>query len=120
MIGLLLLFLWEKDAFVLCRIFEKSGSGPKNGEKYGAPFIEEEWDVDDVVVVPVPVADEPMVEVSSGEIDAVFETDDLEKVRVLFLIINDRCHHGHVIPADMYIVDIQGFAFPQGSSLLCQ
>ncbi|RZC70564.1 hypothetical protein C5167_033677 [Papaver somniferum] len=33
-----------KDAFVLCRIFQKSGTGPKNGEQYGAPFIEEEWD----------------------------------------------------------------------------
>ncbi|MCL7028522.1 hypothetical protein MKW94_025777 [Papaver nudicaule] len=35
-----------KDAFVLCRIFQKSGTGPKNGEQYGAPFIEEEWDED--------------------------------------------------------------------------
>ncbi|KAI3933360.1 hypothetical protein MKW98_006719 [Papaver atlanticum] len=39
-----------KDAFVLCRIFQKSGTGPKNGEQYGAPFIEEEWDED--VTVP--------------------------------------------------------------------
>ncbi|GAU16985.1 hypothetical protein TSUD_37430 [Trifolium subterraneum] len=33
-----------QDAYVLCRIFEKSGSGPKNGEKYGAPFVEAEWE----------------------------------------------------------------------------
>eukprot|EP00262_Sarcandra_glabra_P021098 TRINITY_DN8716_c0_g1_i1.p1 TRINITY_DN8716_c0_g1~~TRINITY_DN8716_c0_g1_i1.p1 ORF type:complete len:598 (+),score=114.19 TRINITY_DN8716_c0_g1_i1:242-2035(+) len=39
-----------QDAFVLCRIFQKSGPGPKNGEMYGAPFIEEEWDED--VLVP--------------------------------------------------------------------
>ncbi|XP_077253192.1 NAC domain-containing protein 78-like isoform X2 [Tasmannia lanceolata] len=39
-----------QDAFVLCRIFQKSGSGPKNGEQYGAPFVEEEWD--DEVLVP--------------------------------------------------------------------
>ncbi|GMH07698.1 hypothetical protein Nepgr_009538 [Nepenthes gracilis] len=32
------------DAYTLCKVFEKSGSGPKNGEEYGAPFIEEEWD----------------------------------------------------------------------------
>jgi hypothetical protein len=38
------LVLVEKDAYVLCRIFEKSGSGPKNGEKYGAPFVEAEWE----------------------------------------------------------------------------
>ncbi|KAK4435864.1 NAC domain-containing protein 53 [Sesamum alatum] len=37
----------EKDAFVLCRVFQKSGSGPKNGEQYGAPFVEEDWDEDD-------------------------------------------------------------------------
>ncbi|XP_020275785.1 NAC domain-containing protein 78-like [Asparagus officinalis] len=29
--------------FVVCRIFQKSGSGPQNGAQYGAPFIEEEW-----------------------------------------------------------------------------
>lgn len=34
----------QQDAFVLCRVFRKSGAGPKNGEKYGAPFVEEEWD----------------------------------------------------------------------------
>lgn len=36
-----------KDAYVLCRIFQKSGSGPKNGEQYGAPFVEEEWEEED-------------------------------------------------------------------------
>ncbi|KAL4183880.1 hypothetical protein AMTRI_Chr11g157280 [Amborella trichopoda] len=34
----------SQDAFVLCRLFKKSGSGPKNGAQYGAPFKEEEWD----------------------------------------------------------------------------
>ncbi|KAJ4979528.1 hypothetical protein NE237_010308 [Protea cynaroides] len=33
-----------QDAYVLCRIFQKSGAGPKNGEQYGAPFNEDEWD----------------------------------------------------------------------------
>ncbi|GAV64750.1 NAM domain-containing protein [Cephalotus follicularis] len=33
-----------QDAYVLCRVFQKSGTGPKNGEQYGAPFIEEEWE----------------------------------------------------------------------------
>lgn len=46
------LFWVEKDAFVLCRIFQKSGTGPKNGEQYGAPFVEEEWDDDEEVMVP--------------------------------------------------------------------
>ncbi|BAT94607.1 NAC domain-containing protein [Vigna angularis] len=35
------------DVYVVCRIFEKSGAGPKNGAKYGAPLDEKEWDVDE-------------------------------------------------------------------------
>jgi hypothetical protein len=26
------------------KLFKKSGSGPKNGEQYGAPFREEDWE----------------------------------------------------------------------------
>ncbi|XP_047943515.1 NAC domain containing protein 50-like [Salvia hispanica] len=40
-----------QDAFVLCKIFHKSGAGPPNGDRY-APFIEEEWDEDAPLVVP--------------------------------------------------------------------
>ncbi|KAF6167703.1 hypothetical protein GIB67_017198 [Kingdonia uniflora] len=40
----------SQDAFVLCRIFHKSGSGPRNGDQYGAPLVEEEWEDDDVLV----------------------------------------------------------------------
>ncbi|KAL6844269.1 hypothetical protein ACP4OV_025942 [Aristida adscensionis] len=32
------------DACVLCKIFQKSGPGPKIGAQYGAPFNEEDWD----------------------------------------------------------------------------
>ncbi|CAH8389473.1 unnamed protein product [Eruca vesicaria subsp. sativa] len=39
----------QKDAYVLCKIFQKSGSGPKNGEQYGAPFVEEEWEEEDAM-----------------------------------------------------------------------
>lgn len=35
------------DAFVLCKIFKKGGWGPRNGEQYGAPYNEEEWDQSD-------------------------------------------------------------------------
>ncbi|XP_074567890.1 uncharacterized protein LOC141824488 isoform X2 [Curcuma longa] len=35
-----------QDAYVLCKIFQKSGSGPKIGEQYGAPFNEEDYDDD--------------------------------------------------------------------------
>ncbi|KAJ3678061.1 hypothetical protein LUZ60_001864 [Juncus effusus] len=34
----------QQDAYVLCKIFKKSGLGPKIGAQYGAPFNEEEWE----------------------------------------------------------------------------
>ncbi|KAL1294996.1 hypothetical protein HN51_055834 [Arachis hypogaea] len=68
---------YQLDAFVLCRIFEKSGMGPKNGEKYGAPFREEDWVEDGDLLEPI--ADEPVVELSVDQSDAFLETDDLEK-----------------------------------------
>ncbi|XP_071732950.1 NAC domain containing protein 50-like [Rutidosis leptorrhynchoides] len=42
----------SQDSFVLCRIFQKSGLGPPNGDRY-APFLEEEW-TDDAAVMVVP------------------------------------------------------------------
>lgn len=67
----------EKGAYVLCRIFQKSGTGPKNGEQYGAPFIEEEWEDDESTWIPgeeVPV-DEVLVSnaayVEPNELDQV-------------------------------------------------
>ncbi|KAL9248197.1 hypothetical protein vseg_021549 [Gypsophila vaccaria] len=35
-----------QDSHVICKLFEKSGRGPKNGENYGGSFVEEEWDND--------------------------------------------------------------------------
>ncbi|KAJ4793977.1 NAC domain-containing protein 17 [Rhynchospora pubera] len=32
------------DSYALYKVFKKSGAGPKNGEQYGAPFREEEWE----------------------------------------------------------------------------
>lgn len=29
---------------MLCKVFKKSGPGPKNGAQYGAPFKEEDWE----------------------------------------------------------------------------
>lgn len=67
-----------QDAFVLCRIFQKSGTGPKNGEQYGAPFVEEEWD-DDEVVAQIP-GEEMVVadEVALGD-DAYMDANDLDQ-----------------------------------------
>lgn len=36
---------------MLCRIFLKSGLGPPSGNRY-APFLEEEWDEEAVIVIP--------------------------------------------------------------------
>ncbi|KAJ3707773.1 hypothetical protein LUZ61_011478 [Rhynchospora tenuis] len=36
-----------QDAFVICKIFKKSGVGPKIGEQYGAPFNEDDWENDE-------------------------------------------------------------------------
>ncbi|WOL12386.1 NAC domain-containing protein [Canna indica] len=37
-----------QDYYALYKVFRKSGPGPKNGEQYGAPFREEEWDEEEV------------------------------------------------------------------------
>ncbi|KAL3523519.1 hypothetical protein ACH5RR_016353 [Cinchona calisaya] len=65
-----------QDAFVLCRVFQKSGSGPKNGEQYGAPFVEEEWEEDELEMVPEEEAAEE-VEVDD---DAYLDGLDLEQI----------------------------------------
>lgn len=67
-----------KDAFVLCRVFEKSGSGPKNGEQYGAPFLEEEWEDDDEMTV-LPEQKVLADEVVIGD-DAQSDKNDLHQV----------------------------------------
>lgn len=38
---------YSQGAYAICKIFKKSGPGPKNGEQYGAPFYEEEWEDDE-------------------------------------------------------------------------
>ncbi|CAL5343284.1 unnamed protein product [Camellia sinensis] len=65
-----------QDSFVLCRIFQKSGSGPKNGEQYGAPFIEEEWEDDELVMIP---GEEAADEVAVHD-DAYRDGIDLEQI----------------------------------------
>lgn len=49
----------KKDSFVLCRIFQKSGLGPPNGDRY-APFLEEEWNDDTALMVPGGEADDDL------------------------------------------------------------
>lgn len=74
--------LGRQDAFVLCRIFHKSGSGPKNGEKYGAPLIEEEWDEEESIFVP---KQEDFTEELPVDMDSFLDANDLEQVYTLFV-----------------------------------
>lgn len=44
-----------QDSYVILKLFEKSGAGPKNGEQHGAPFREEDWSEntnEDVLTLP--------------------------------------------------------------------
>jgi len=60
---------FSKDAYVLCKIFKKSGLGPRIGEQYGAPFDENEWENFDVgtsvfAFAPSSAVEDPQVESS--------------------------------------------------------
>lgn len=35
-----------QEYYALYKVYKKSGPGPKNGEQYGAPFREEDWNHD--------------------------------------------------------------------------
>lgn len=77
------MFARKKDAFVLCRIFQKSGLGPPNGDRY-APFIEEEWDDDTALMVPGGEAED---DVGNGD-EAQVEGHDLDQVHILGDLFN--------------------------------
>lgn len=64
---------------MLCRIFQKSGLGPPNGDRY-APFIEEEWDDDAALVIPGGEAED---DTTNGD-DAHVEGNELDQVCYLF------------------------------------
>lgn len=66
---------------MLCRVFQKSGTGPKNGEQYGAPFIEEEWEDDDVAAF-LPCEEAAVNDVVVGDGECV-EAIELDQVCVL-------------------------------------
>ncbi|XP_057418616.1 NAC domain-containing protein 82-like isoform X2 [Lotus japonicus] len=38
-----------QDSYVICRVFQKEGPGPRNGAQYGKPFNEEDWDEDEEI-----------------------------------------------------------------------
>lgn len=80
------------DAYVLCRIFQKSGTGPKNGEQYGAPFLEEEWEEDEMTFVP---GQDAFSEGLAVDDDVYVDIDELDEVcvasRSYLLILEIMC-----------------------------
>uniref|UniRef100_A0A0D9VMU5 NAC domain-containing protein n=1 Tax=Leersia perrieri TaxID=77586 RepID=A0A0D9VMU5_9ORYZ len=61
-----------QDLHVVCRIFQKMGSGPQNGAQYGAPYLEEDWEEEDDAIENAPASG------ASTEIAAVADTADEE------------------------------------------
>ena len=54
----------RQEPYVLARVFKKSGAGPKNGEQYGAPFIEE--------------ANSPAIEIEDEDVPLELEQPEAE------------------------------------------
>ncbi|KAG5045974.1 hypothetical protein GYH30_015189 [Glycine max] len=48
----------SQDAYVICRVYQKEGPGPRNGAQYGKPYDEKEWETDEEIdsVQSAPVA----------------------------------------------------------------
>ena len=66
-------------------MFQKSGSGPKNGEQYGAPFLEEEWEDDEAVFLPGQHAVAVYEEVAND--DDFVEVNDIDQVCNVFRLV---------------------------------
>ena len=82
-----------QDAFVLCRVFQKSGPGPKNGEQYGAPFVEEEWEEDEELTLPGEeiVANKGLVDDSEAlhlEVDDIAQVCSCSDIMTFYLLLN--------------------------------
>jgi hypothetical protein len=52
-----------QSSYVICRVFQKEGPGPRNGAQYGKPFNEKDWDIEEeidcVQAVPLAVVSAP-------------------------------------------------------------
>ena len=80
------------------QVWKKSGSGPRNGEQYRAPFVEEEWDEDEDVVVFVPG------ELVAEEVVAGHESTD-EAVNLEKCIDMGLSHENDPLPLNLFYGD---------------
>ncbi|KAG6470751.1 NAC domain-containing protein 53-like isoform X2 [Zingiber officinale] len=75
-----------QDAYVVCRVFQKNGAGPQNGAQYGAPFVEEEWEEQEiangVVLMPDAEDDDDAVDAHDQE---YLEFNDLLQEQEMFV-----------------------------------
>ncbi|WOL18531.1 NAC domain-containing protein [Canna indica] len=107
---------FSQDAYVLCKIFQKSGPGPKIGEQYGAPFNEEDWEDDAITEnFSFPASQKsfnnqgmvyPVCQPSSASVDEVPISPDLpEADRILLaqlINVHDASHpHSENVTAEM-------------------
>ncbi|GAB2290429.1 hypothetical protein Dimus_024707 [Dionaea muscipula] len=60
-----------QDYYALCKVYKKSGPGPKNGEQYGALFKEEDWADDENPKIGNPAQENPV-----WQVDEVASVDD--------------------------------------------
>lgn len=75
-----------KEYYALYKVYKKSGPGPKNGEQYGAPFKEEEWDEECEAQFPIELekptkqVDGTMPDFDTKAVDCQTSLDDLEEI----------------------------------------
>ncbi|CAN7120883.1 unnamed protein product [Brassica rapa subsp. narinosa] len=106
-----------QDAFVLCRVFQKSGTG----DKYGAPCLEEEWEEDTMTFAP---EQEALSEGLGVDDDAYLEKpESLVVYDDAIPVQTNYCHgessnnvesgnyedSGNNIPPGNYVVDSDGY-----------
>ncbi|XP_037417123.1 NAC domain-containing protein 82-like isoform X2 [Triticum dicoccoides] len=111
---------FSKDAYVLCKIFKKSGLGPRIGEQYGAPFDENEWENLDVgssifSFAPSSGVEDPQVNDAPPEIDGIL-LDELTK------FLNDSPNHDVRSPENSGLPpmsELEAQAFEINTAELC-
>ncbi|GER40619.1 NAC domain containing protein 17, partial [Striga asiatica] len=95
-----------KTYYALYKVFKKSGPGPKNGEQYGAPFNEEEWEDEEN---PVMIANKAVLvdngETVNSQLVVSSLEDDLEEIMERML--------DEPIPLQTLAADEDGISFEE-------
>ncbi|KAJ8490449.1 hypothetical protein OPV22_012170 [Ensete ventricosum] len=82
-----------QDAYVVCRIFQKSGSGLQNGAQHGAPFVEEECEKEeaDGLVVVRDGSDHVREQEHFQFTDILQRTDANIFILIMLLLLSSHC-----------------------------